>query len=538
MTESTDYGVTDAGFVRKRTSDVVDAILNRLQQRLGIEKSLALSPVAYQEVAAVAAEIGEVWEAGEAIYNAFRRSAARGASLDHCGRLVGVPRLKARNSTVRLTCAGKKNTSVAAGALFQVKGSKITFASVAAVTLDDQGTGTVDCVATDAGPLEAPAGTVTEIVDRIDGLDSVVNMEDASVGRFVESDARYRLRIEDSTQAVGAATPEALRARIELENPEVTSCVIFENLSSSPTTAGQPPHSIHVVVSTPGTLTPTVKDGIGATIWRSKAAGIGTHCSDGTDTACVSLVPDTRGEVHTVRFDQAKPVPILVLVGIFLGPEVPWKPGKRQQFTITVTDATRPSYTITVNGHSVTLNVPPEVTLTPPAVAEWLRLKLVIYMTGMFGEQSEYAGGPDDPLFLGILTVSGATISFQGIIPGYSHTIVVSAGLEFKETQPADGRELEIARAVARALNEGARIGDDVSMFGIIKTVVNAFPDLTRCEAIMGWAARDFLSLGAGMSANNNGFPKPVAIAQNEIAEFSSNRVLVMTFPSMAAINS
>ncbi len=81
------------------------------------------------------------------------------------------------------------------------------------------------------GPIPAPANSLTQIVTPIAGWTSINNFQAGVTGRNIETDAEFRLRRLNSLRLSGAATVEAIRARLLQEVPGVTSVTIFENVT-------------------------------------------------------------------------------------------------------------------------------------------------------------------------------------------------------------------------------------------------------------------------------------------------------------------
>lgn len=100
--------------------------------------------------------------------------------------------------------------------------------------------------ATEIGPVSAPSGSLTVIDNPVSGLDTVTNLEDASLGRLVETDADLKARRASSLQRAGAGTLGAIVSNIaDLEG--VLSTVGFEN-TAIVTIDGRPGKSIEIVV--------------------------------------------------------------------------------------------------------------------------------------------------------------------------------------------------------------------------------------------------------------------------------------------------
>jgi uncharacterized phage protein gp47/JayE len=170
--------------------------------------------------------------------------------------------------------------------------------------------GTVNCTCSVTGPVIANAGTLTEIVTPVAGLDSVINVTDATIGRDVETDNEYRARRGTTLQVAGAGTPEAIRSRL-LAMDGVTAALVFENDDEIPDLAGRPPHSFEAVVQ--GGIEQDIID----LLWQIKPAGISTFGSV-SGTAL-----DSVGQPHTINFSRPTAVPIYVKLTITTNPDFP-----------------------------------------------------------------------------------------------------------------------------------------------------------------------------------------------------------------------
>jgi uncharacterized phage protein gp47/JayE len=161
----------------------------------------------------------------------------------------------------------------------------------------------------DTGAIGATPGQITEIVTLVPGWNAVTNLQDASLGRAVESDAALRERYKTGVYALGAATLPAIQANLESRVDGVQTVKVFENDTDLTDDIGRPPHSIHVVAQ--GGLDSEIAE----TIFQYKAAGIDTF------GAIVRTVTDSIGVAHSIRFDRPTARYIWVQVQITLLPE-------------------------------------------------------------------------------------------------------------------------------------------------------------------------------------------------------------------------
>jgi len=89
----------------------------------------------------------------------------------------------------------------------------------------------VPFLAQNYGSIAVPIGSLTEIVTPVAGWTSITNFKAGVTGRNQETDEELRLRRAQSLRVLGAATVEAIRARLLQEVPGVSSVTIFENVT-------------------------------------------------------------------------------------------------------------------------------------------------------------------------------------------------------------------------------------------------------------------------------------------------------------------
>ena len=162
---------------------------------------------------------------------------------------------------------------------------------------------TIDAIAEEAAP-----GTLTGIVTRVNGWDSVNNLQAASPGRLAERDAELRARYPSGLSRLGSATLPSIAPNVRDKVSGVSAIRVYENTTDEMDATGRPPHSLHVVVD--GGL----DDDIGNAIFQTVAAGIDTHGS------VLVMVTDDEGASHEIRFDRPTPIYVWVKATLTLLP--------------------------------------------------------------------------------------------------------------------------------------------------------------------------------------------------------------------------
>jgi hypothetical protein len=149
---------------------------------------------------------------------------------------------------------------------------------------------TVEAQSLLAGPYEASISSINEIVTPISGWDAVSNLETASAGRNIETDAELKRRAALETVSADGGTLEAVKRAVEAVTGVIY--VSAEENDTAATVGLLPEHSIHITVV--GGDDQDIIDAIGT----SKAAGISTY--GGESGAWL----DSTGNPHTIFFSR------------------------------------------------------------------------------------------------------------------------------------------------------------------------------------------------------------------------------------------
>ena len=222
------------------------------------------------------------------------RTAIYGSSVDHApstwldqlGSLAGIDRVQATRSRVTATLTGVAGTGVPSGSRARTPAGAL-FESLGAVALSPSGVD-VEFLAILEGPIEAAAGTLTEIVSVIAGWETVTNAEAAALGRARQTDAEYREAFLARTARVSVGSMSALEGA--LAEALAGKARVLENATTAAVTVQEwplPAHSILVVAET----------GIVSDIQRA----VETHRGMGvaTSVGIVSGTPD-EGDLDAV----------------------------------------------------------------------------------------------------------------------------------------------------------------------------------------------------------------------------------------------
>lgn len=286
------YGVTAAGFIRKRLADVKAEMEQAYRDTFGNGVDLSEASPFGQMIAIHSEREALLWELAEDVYNSQYPDTATGVSLDNAIAFTGHRRKGKTKSRVQATFTGTPETNIPKDFVVYVDGNpSARFLTEGPLTIGVGGTVTGWMVAAEAGAVQAPAGSLTEIETPLAGLDSVTNNEAADVGEEIEEDAALKQRRNESLARSGDATSDAIRADVLAVNG-VTTCTVLNNRTMETNENGQPPKSFWVIVQGGD------DEAIARAIFDSMPAGIQPYGDVLID------VEDSEGTLHEVGFSR------------------------------------------------------------------------------------------------------------------------------------------------------------------------------------------------------------------------------------------
>lgn len=106
------YGLSAAGFKRKRLPEIMQAINSRISDSLGLKTQIQSNSVLGQIVGVFSYEIADLWEQAENSYNAMYPSTAQGVSLSNAAGLACIQLIDAEFTTLVATCFGVNGTEI------------------------------------------------------------------------------------------------------------------------------------------------------------------------------------------------------------------------------------------------------------------------------------------------------------------------------------------------------------------------------------------------------------------------------------------
>lgn len=299
------FGLTPTGFVPMRQLDIQNAMNADALSAFGATWDISPKNPWGQLSGIFSAMLALVWEGEEADYNSMYPETAEGINLDYAVEFNNISRKPATFSAVTVILTGTNGTVVPDTFQMQVAGNpNAIFQVLGGQDYTIEGTNAfIQMIATETGPIAAPAGTVTTILTPVTGIASGTNAADALIGQNIETDVQLRARRAQELQRSGTATVEGIRNAL-LNLADVVQAGVIENVTDETDANGLPPHSFEAFVL--GGQPQEIVD----TIWNAKPAGIATY---GNESA---VVTDSQGILHTIFYSTPEDIEIYVIVNI------------------------------------------------------------------------------------------------------------------------------------------------------------------------------------------------------------------------------
>lgn len=364
------YGLLATGFNPKPLTDIVSELEDKYKTAFGTsvgsnpDGTIPAQKAMGQQIGILAEREALLWELGQAVNSSTDPDKAEDAALDAVCALTGTIRNGERASSGFVTATGDPGTLLPVGRVVSVLGANTRFDSTAVGTLVvvdawatttaynvgdrvtsgtsparvyqcvgagtsataptgtgasivdgtvtwrylGEGTAAIDLpmLAEVPGPFAALSGSLTEIETPIGGWKSAINVLDAIVGAYVETNAALRIRRENELQGNAKGALNAIRAtvlRVGQGSPNpVTACIVFENTTMLTDADGLPPKSVEALVLG------GVDQDIYNALLDSVDGGIETY-GNTTGTAT-----DSAGNTLTIKF--SRPTEVLIWIEI------------------------------------------------------------------------------------------------------------------------------------------------------------------------------------------------------------------------------
>lgn len=298
--------VVETGVIVPDTGDLLTEVQNEYKQAFG--QDLVVTPETPQGLLITAETLARdaVVRNNAALANQINPNLAGGVFLDAIWALTGGQRIVATRSTVEAIISGVPNTVIpAASRASTIDNAEFETIGVYIIGLD--GSVTAQFQSVEFGPISAPVGTLTQIIDSVLGWETVNNDVQATLGSATESDGASRVRRINTLTLQGQSTAEAIISGL-YDTEGVKSLSFRENITNASATIDGVllvAHSIYACVDGGTDLA------VATTLLSKKSAG-----ANWNGDVEVEVIEPFSGQIYDVKFDRPNPIPVLARVTI------------------------------------------------------------------------------------------------------------------------------------------------------------------------------------------------------------------------------
>lgn len=129
MADEIKYGLSPEGFKRKRLPEIIDSLVQRTNDRLGISVQSGANSIFGQLYGIIGYELADIWEQTENVYYAMYPNTAAGTSLTNSASLTAIQPITAEASVILCNCKGLPNTVILANSQIQQKDTNVVYTS-------------------------------------------------------------------------------------------------------------------------------------------------------------------------------------------------------------------------------------------------------------------------------------------------------------------------------------------------------------------------------------------------------------------------
>lgn len=289
--------LTKQGYKRETYEDIVTRMETKAKESFGQDVNVSQRSFIGMFIRIIAYMLSLVWQDNENVFNSAYRDTAEGKQLDALMPYSGTSRNAATTSNGEVTFVGAVGTIVELGTEVS-KADETIYFTVENGIVGANGTATIPVMCTKSGVVgNADVGAINQIINPVDGLDSVSNALAIANGFERETDAELRAKAEVSVDGLGSGTTASIRTEL-LKVDGVRAVFVDENYSDEVNEYNTPVSALQAFVLG-GQDT-----AIAQAILDKKSAGIRPF---GTMSATVT---DTAGQEKEIGFTRAVTIPI------------------------------------------------------------------------------------------------------------------------------------------------------------------------------------------------------------------------------------
>jgi uncharacterized phage protein gp47/JayE len=315
--------ITSQGVIVPDTKDVLEQVQNEWKDVFGLNLSVEPETPQGRIIEMIARQRVFTLQMAAATSNMLNLDKSYGFILDDIAALFQIQRKSATHTTTLITMSGVDGTVIPVGTKLRSDDGYI-FVNKEEYTIGTQYVngawqtpGTVNGIfeAEETGLIPAEVGTITNIVTSVNGLETVVNNANATMGTEQESDAEFKKRIKDSLNINSTSILTAIKSAVANVDG-VLQVKAYENTSDTGSVLNTifniPGHGVGIIVDYIETNQETqeVAHNIAEAIYKKKTLGaayITAQTSAANDyLKTIGYIDPYDNETHNVTF--AKPI--------------------------------------------------------------------------------------------------------------------------------------------------------------------------------------------------------------------------------------
>ncbi|WP_150283800.1 baseplate J/gp47 family protein [Rummeliibacillus sp. TYF-LIM-RU47] len=295
--------LTSKGYKRESYEDILERLDVKAKELFGQDANTGARSALGILLRIMAFVLALVWQDNENVYYSGFRKTAEGRQLDALLPYAGITRNPATYADGPVVFSGALGTTIEMGYTVG-KENETLYYTLEESTIGTDGTAKVDVMCQVSGAIgNAEIGEINQIINPIDGLESVTNPIAFTNGKEQETDQEVRERADTTVEGLGSATTASIRTEL-LKVSGVRAAYVDENYSDEINVYGTPSRAIQAFV-----LGGSDED-VAKAVFKKKSGGIQPY-----GQTYITVLDDAE-QPKAVGFTRAQTVQIYAKVSL------------------------------------------------------------------------------------------------------------------------------------------------------------------------------------------------------------------------------
>ena len=295
--------LTSKGYKRESYEDILERLDVKAKELFGQDANTGARSALGILLRIMAFVLALVWQDNENVYYSGFRKTAEGRQLDALLPYAGIKRNPATYADGPVVFSGAPGTAIEMGYTVG-KENETLYYTLEESTIGTDGTAKVDVMCQVSGAIgNAEIGEINQIINPVDGLESVTNPIAFTNGKEQETDQEVRERADTTVEGLGSATTASIRTEL-LKVSGVRAAYVDENYSDEINVYGTPSRAIQAFV-----LGGSDED-VAKAVFKKKSGGIQPY-----GQTYITVLDDAE-QPKAVGFTRAQTVQIYAKVSL------------------------------------------------------------------------------------------------------------------------------------------------------------------------------------------------------------------------------